>query len=52
MSTPTAPDSPGARVAARLIAERGPLPDHLITSIAARIRRSVTEHRATGRKPA
>lgn len=45
--------SPDAKAAAdRLIAERGPLPDHLVRSIAKRMTKALTDQSQTERKPA
>lgn len=55
MSEDTAPQASTAarRVARRLVAERGPLPDHLVRSIADRLRRARTgTDPSTNKRPA
>lgn len=50
MTTPT--PTPGQEAGRRLVAERGPLPHHLIQSIARRMKKAQADHPQPGRKPA
>lgn len=52
MSTPEPEPTPGQQTARRLLEERGPLPDHLITRIAARMKKADPDRAQRDRKPA
>lgn len=52
MSTPEPEPTPGQQRAQELLDEAGPLPDHLITKIAARMKKADPDRAQRDRKPA